>query len=65
MSDLLVIPEDRFPRNGAHLITIKRLYNILRFFTAVKVSGNIQMKNCESFLTFAQNIDRGCTLETP
>ena len=26
-------------------------------------NGNFQMKKCDIFLIFAQNIDRGCTLE--
>ena len=28
-------------------------------------NGNLQMKKCEIFLIFAQNIDRGYTLEPP
>ena len=28
-------------------------------------NGNFQMKNCDSFLIFAQNIDCGYTLEPP
>ena len=28
-------------------------------------NDNFQMKNCDSFLIFAQNIDRGDTLEPP
>ena len=39
-----------------------RLCNILGFFMAVKY-GNFQMKNANSFLIFAQNIDRGYMLE--
>ena len=38
--------------------------NILQFFTAVK-KDNFQMKNCDVFLIFAQNIDSGYTLEPP
>ena len=38
--------------------------NILQYFTAVK-NGYFQMKKCEIFLIFAQNIDRGYTLEPP
>ena len=34
-----------------------------RFFTAV--NDNFQMKYCESFLNFVQNIDCGYTLELP
>ena len=45
-------------------ITITHLCNILRFFTAVK-NDNFQMKNCDIFLIFAQNIDRGYTLGPP
>ena len=37
-------------------ITITRLYNILKFFMAVK-NNNFQMKNCDFFLILAQNID--------
>ena len=37
---------------------------ILQFFTAVK-KDNFQMKNCDVFLIFAQNIDCGYTLEPP
>ena len=28
-------------------------------------NGNMQMKKCDIFLIFAQNIDRGYTLELP
>ena len=28
-------------------------------------NGNFQMKKCDNFLIFAQNIDRGYTLEPP
>ena len=28
-------------------------------------NDNFQMKNCDIFLFFAQNIDCGCTLEPP
>ena len=35
--------------------------NIQQLFTALKV--NFQMKNCDIFLLFAQNIDCGYTLE--
>ena len=28
-------------------------------------NGNFRMKKCDSFLIFAQNIDRGNTLEPP
>ena len=28
-------------------------------------NDNLQMKNCDIFLIFAQNIDRGYTLEPP
>ena len=33
----------------------------MRFFTAV-IKYNFQMKNCDIYLIFAQNIDRGYTL---
>ena len=39
-------------------ITITRPYNILRYVTAVKMFY-FQMTNCDIFLMFAQNIDRG------
>ena len=45
-------------------IAITRLCNILRFFTAEK-KDNFQMKNCDIFLIFTQNIDCGYTLEQP
>ena len=45
-------------------ITITCLCNILQYFMAVK-NDNFQEKNCDIFLTFAQNIDRGYTLEPP
>ena len=38
--------------------------NILQYFMAVKIY-NFQMKNCDIFLIFAQNIDCGYTLELP
>ena len=38
--------------------------NILQLFTAV-INDNFQMKNCDIFLIFAPNIDRGYTLEPP
>ena len=44
-------------------ITITLLCIILQYFTAVK-NNNFQMKNCDNFI-FAQNIDRGYTLEPP
>ena len=28
-------------------------------------NGNVQMKKCDNFLIFAQNIDRGYKLEPP
>ena len=40
------------------------LCNILQYFMAVKI-GNFQMKKCDRFLIFAQNIDRVYTLEPP
>ena len=40
------------------------LCNILRYFTAVK-TDNFQMKNCDIFLIFAQNINCGYKLEQP
>ena len=43
-------------------ITKTRQCNILQFFAAVK-KVNFQMKNCNVFLIFAQNIDCGYTLE--
>ena len=44
-------------------IMITRPYNILRYFTAVK---KIFFRHfLDIFLTFAQNIDRGYTLEPP
>ena len=39
-------------------------YNKLQYFIAVK-NDNLQMKKCASLLIFAQNIDRGYTLEPP
>ena len=45
-------------------ITKTRPCNILQFFTPVK-NDNFQMKNCDVFLIFAQNIDCGYTLEPP
>ena len=45
-------------------IMITRPYNILRYVTAVK-NVSFQMTNCEIFLIFAQNIDRGYMLEPP
>ena len=42
----------------APYITQTCLCNILRYFTAVK-NDNFQMKICDIFLIFAQNIDRG------
>ena len=41
-------------------ITITRL----RYFTAIK-NDNFQMKICDIFLIFAQNIDHGYTLDPP
>ena len=38
-------------------IRMTRLCNILQFFTAVKMV--IQMKKCDIFLIFAQNIESG------
>ena len=38
--------------------------NIQQFFTAGK-NGTFQMKKCDIFLIFAQNIDRGYALEPP
>ena len=46
-------------------ITQTRLFNILQYIMAVNKNGCIQMKNCDSFLIFAQNIDCGYTLEDP
>ena len=34
-------------------------------FLAVKISENFQLKNFDIFLSFAQNIDCGYTLEPP
>ena len=45
-------------------ITQTCLYNIQQYFTAVK-NNNFQMKNCDIFLIFAQNIDCGYRLEPP
>ena len=45
-------------------ITITRLCNIQQYFTAVK-QVNLQMKNFNIFLFFAQNIDCVYTLEPP
>ena len=42
------------------IITITPISNLLQFFTAVKII-KIQMKNCDIFLIFAQNIDRWYT----
>ena len=36
----------------------------MQYLTAVK-NGNFPMKKCDIFLIFAQNIDRGYTLEPP
>ena len=41
-----------------------KLYNKQQYFTAVKMII-FQMKNYNSFLIFAQNIDCGYTLEPP
>ena len=41
-------------------ITITRLYNILRIFTAVKMMI-LDRKKKENVLIFAQNIDRHCS----
>ena len=49
---------------GKGYITQTRPCNILHFFTAEK-NDNFQMKNCDIFLIFAQNIDCGYTLEPP
>ena len=38
--------------------------NILQYFTAEK-NDNFQVKNCDIFLIYAQNIDCGYTLEPP
>ena len=38
--------------------------NIQRFFSVVKNENSIRKKN-DIVLIFAQNIDRGCTLEPP
>ena len=38
--------------------------NILQYFTAVKMVI-FRLKKCDIFLVFAQNIDRGYTLEPP
>ena len=46
------------------IITKTRPCNILHYFTAVK-NDDFQMKNCNMFLIFAQNIDFGYTLEPP
>ena len=43
------------------IITKTCLCNILQFFTALK-KDNFQMKNCDVFLSFAQNMDCGYTL---
>ena len=40
----------------------KHAYAILKFYTTVK-QKKIQIKNCDIFLIFAQNIDCGYTLE--
>ena len=38
-------------------ITITSSCNILGFFTAFLINDTFQMKNCDIFLIFAQNID--------
>ena len=48
-------------RDSECTITQTRLCNILQYFTAVK-NDNLQVKNCDFFLTFAKNIYRGYTL---
>ena len=52
--------DSEFDRN----ITQTCLFNILRYFTTVKMKI-FQVKNCDIFLIFAQNIDCGYTLEPP
>ena len=46
------------------LLTQTSPCNKLQYFTA-KENGHFQVKNSEIFLIFAQNIDRGYTLEPP
>ena len=55
MSDLVGNPEDRFSQNKA------QLYSDI----SCCKNGYFQMKNLDIFLIFAQNIDRGYTLEPP
>ena len=43
---------------------LKHAHEIRQFFTAVK-KDNFQLKYCDVFLIFAQNIDCGYTLEPP
>ena len=45
-------------------ITKTRPYDIQQFFTVVK-KDDFQMKHCDIFLIFAQNIDCGYTLDPP
>ena len=49
---------------GIGFITQKCPCNIQQFFMAVK-NENFQMKHCDNFLIFAQNIDCGYMLEPP
>ena len=49
---------------GNQKMAIYRSYNKLRYFKAEK-NDNFQVKNCDIFLIFAQNIVCGYTLEPP
>ena len=49
---------------AVHDITQTCPYNILEYFTAVKMAI-FRWKKCDIFHIFAQNIDRGYTLEPP
>ena len=54
--DLVGNPVDRFSHVAAH-ITLTRLFTILRFL--LLLNDNFQIKHCDFFLIFAQNIDWG------
>ena len=75
MADLVGNPEDRFSHNEAHLIMPvpndmdsyhheNTSMHYLAIFHGCK-NDNFQMKNCDIFLIFAQNIDCRFTLEPP
>ena len=63
-ADLTVYSSLHIQEQHITIITKTRPCIILQFFTAVK-QDNFQMKNCDVFLIFAQNIDCGYTLEPP